>query len=203
MKLNHETHGPHGHMALRADTKATEHRLAADTKTTRAFRARRVFVHFRVRPKASPPFCVPQRDFQCVPWLFQTAAPNLRLGRVPLATRRSSSCATAAPTAVREGDEPQLPSNRPHGLDAQRRLELQHADERPRMRPTARPPRAQQCAEGRPARRRRSRRASVARVRSQGRHRPPYARRARAASTRAHSSPHPRERRMSRPYRWP
>ena len=43
MKLNHETHGPHGHMALRADTKATEHRLAAETKTTRAFRVPKGF----------------------------------------------------------------------------------------------------------------------------------------------------------------
>ena len=199
MKLNHETYGPHGHMALRADTKATEHRLAAETKTTRAFRVPKGFRALSCSAEGlAPILCAATRLSVVFRGCFK-----LRLGRVPLATRRSSSCAAAAPTAVREGDEPQLPSNRPHGLDAQRRLELQHADERPRMRPTARPPRAQQCAEGRPARRRRSRRASVARVRSQGRHRPPYARRARAASTRAHSSPHPRERRMSRPYRWP
>ena len=43
MKLNRETHGAHGHMALRANTKATEHRLAADTKTTRAFRVPKGF----------------------------------------------------------------------------------------------------------------------------------------------------------------
>ncbi len=67
MKSKHKTHEPnetHGHMALRANTKPHEHRLAADTKTPRTFRVPKGFRNLSWSAEdLGLPFCVLSATF--------------------------------------------------------------------------------------------------------------------------------------------
>ena len=129
MKLNHEKHGPHGNKVIGQPVGLPLNALkpaSRDAKGSESFRlpcgaehekppkpakpdtkTPRPSVNFSVGRKAGsvcsvakgnpPPYSVPP----CAPWLFQTAAPNLRLRRVPLATRTSPNWKTMRSAAER------------------------------------------------------------------------------------------------------